>query len=133
MSHIIRKLNYLLCENKGADQLCINCKPYQPLCFHYMDSTNPLRLKSEISSFQLSSETAQASLYQTWSEIPKTGFLPSQLTWLQHAQVERIQQQDRALYASNNCRAISFFLASLVSLLFSIARVVRRGRITENK
>ena len=51
MSRIIRKPNFYLCENKGADQLCSNCTADQPLCFHYNDSMIPLLLKSEIPSF----------------------------------------------------------------------------------
>ena len=40
-------------ENKDADQpqLCGNRKADQRLCFRYSDSTIPLLLKSEISSF----------------------------------------------------------------------------------
>ena len=40
-------------ENKGADQLCGTCnrEADQRLCFRYSDSTIPLLLKSEISSF----------------------------------------------------------------------------------
>ena len=38
-------------ENEGADQLRSYCEADQRLCFHYSDSTVPLLLKSEISSF----------------------------------------------------------------------------------
>ena len=55
MSRIVRKLDFRQCENKGADQLCINCEADQRLCFRYTDSTIPLLLKSEISSFWPSS------------------------------------------------------------------------------
>ena len=51
LSRIVRKRDYCLCENKGADQLCSNCEADQRLCFRYWDSTIPLLLKSEISSF----------------------------------------------------------------------------------
>ena len=51
MSHAMRKLDFCLCENKGADHLRSNCEADQRLCFHYMDSTIPLLLKSEILSF----------------------------------------------------------------------------------
>ena len=40
-------------ENKDADQLRGNRKADQRLCFRYSDSTIPLLLKSEISSFYL--------------------------------------------------------------------------------
>ena len=51
MSRIVRKRDYCLCENKGADQLRGNREADQRLCFRYSDSTIPLLLKSEISSF----------------------------------------------------------------------------------
>ena len=35
MSCIVRKPDYCLCENKGADQLCSNCTADQRLCFRY--------------------------------------------------------------------------------------------------
>ena len=38
-------------ENKDADQLRGNREADQRLCFRYTDSTLPLLLKSEISSF----------------------------------------------------------------------------------
>ena len=71
--------NVCLCENKGADQLHGNRKADQRLCFHYTDSTIPLPLKSEISSFYPSSVAAQAGLCRTWLGTPKIGFVVS---WL---------------------------------------------------
>ena len=35
MSHIMRKPDFCICKNKGADQLCSNCTADQPLCFRY--------------------------------------------------------------------------------------------------
>ena len=70
----MRKLDFCLCENKGADQLHSNCEADQRLYFRYMDSTIPL-LKSEISSYKPSSVAAQTGLCQTWSETLNTGFL----------------------------------------------------------
>ena len=55
-------------ENKGADQLCGNRKADQRLCFRYSDSTIPLLLKSEISSFLLFSVLVQPGLCRTCSE-----------------------------------------------------------------
>ena len=81
LSRIVRKPDFCLCENKGADQLRSNCEADQRLCFRYTDSTISLLLKSEISSFYLSSVAAQAGLCQTWPETPKTGFLASRLIW----------------------------------------------------
>ena len=80
-SRVMRKLDFCLCENKGADQLRSNCEADQHLCFRYMDSTIPLLLKSEISSFYPSCVAVQANLFRTWSETPKTGFLASQLIY----------------------------------------------------
>ena len=51
-----------ICENKGADQLRGNREADQRLCFRYSDSTIPLLLKTEISSFQLFSVLVQVGL-----------------------------------------------------------------------
>ena len=51
LSRAMTKPDFCLCENKGADQLRSNCEADQRLCFRYTDSTLPLLLKSEISSF----------------------------------------------------------------------------------
>ena len=51
VSLAMRKTDFCLYENKGADQLRSNCEADQRLCFRYTDSTIPLLLKSEISSF----------------------------------------------------------------------------------
>ena len=42
-----------ICENKDADQLRGNREADQRLCFRYSDSTIPLLLKSEASSYLL--------------------------------------------------------------------------------
>ena len=68
VSRIMRKPDFCLCENKGADQLRGNREADQRLCFCYSDSTIPLLLKSEISSFYLFSVLVQAGLYLTCSE-----------------------------------------------------------------
>ena len=75
----MRKPDFCLCENKGADQLRSNCEADQRLCFRYTDSTISLLLKSELSSFKHASVTVQVGLCGTWSETPKTGFLASRL------------------------------------------------------
>ena len=51
MSRLMGKPTICIGENKGADQLRGNREADQHLCFRYMDSTIPLLLKSEISSF----------------------------------------------------------------------------------
>ena len=57
-----------ICENKGADQLRGNREADQRHCFRYADSTIPLLLKSEISSFWLFSVLIQVGLCRTCSE-----------------------------------------------------------------
>ena len=44
------KTGFCICENKDPDQLHINRKTDQRLCFRYTNSTIPLPPKSEISS-----------------------------------------------------------------------------------
>ena len=51
LSRHMGKPTICLGENKGADQLHSNCEADQRLCFRYSESTIPLLLKSEISSF----------------------------------------------------------------------------------
>ena len=51
MSHLMGKPTICIGENKDADQLRGNREADQHLCFRYSDSTIPLLLKSEISSF----------------------------------------------------------------------------------
>ena len=94
------KPDFCLGENKGADQLRGNREADQRLCFRYSDSTIPLLLKSEISSFWLFSELVQVGLCQTWSETPKTGFLTSRLKCVLF-QVRHIlcEKQSKALEA----------------------------------
>ena len=51
MSLCVRKPTTCMGENKDADQLRGNREADQRLCVRYSDSTIPLLLKSEISSF----------------------------------------------------------------------------------
>ena len=50
MSHVMRKPDFCICENKEADQLRSIREADQRLYFHYTDSTIPLLSESEISS-----------------------------------------------------------------------------------
>ena len=75
----MRKPTICMGENKDADQLRVNREADQRLCFRYTDSTFPPLLIPKFSRFWVSSVTVQAGLCQTWSEIPNTGFLVSQL------------------------------------------------------
>ena len=67
----MRKSDFCLYENKGADQICSNWEADQCLCFSYKDSAISLLLKSEISSFFSASVTVQVGLCQTWSLKPR--------------------------------------------------------------
>ena len=51
LSRPMAKPTICIGENKDADQLRGNLEADQRLCFRYSDSTIPLLLKSEISSF----------------------------------------------------------------------------------
>ena len=68
MSRLVGKPTICIGENKDADQLRGNREADQRLCFRYSDSTIPLLLQSEISSFQLFSVLVQAGLCRTCSE-----------------------------------------------------------------
>ena len=78
-SRVMRKTDFLMCENKGTDQLRSNRKADQRLCFCNTDSTIPLFPKSEISSLWPSSMALQPGLCGTRSKTPKTGFLTMRL------------------------------------------------------
>ena len=75
----MRKPEFCICENKGADQLPGNREADQRLCFRYTDSTIPPLPNSEISSLSPSSLIVRPGLCQTWSKTPKTGFLTTRL------------------------------------------------------
>ena len=70
----MRKPDFNIYENKGADQLCSNCTADQPLCFRYTDSTIP---PTHIQNFKILSlfYGCIGQLCRTWTEIPKSGFL----------------------------------------------------------
>ena len=82
LSHCMGKPTICIGENKGADQLRGNREADQRLCFRYSDSTIPLLLISEISSFWLFSVLVQVGLCQTWSEPQIVGFLMHRLIYL---------------------------------------------------
>ena len=72
-------MNFSICENKVADQLCSYCTADLRLCFRCTDSAIPPLLKCKISSFWPSSVTVQAALCWTWSETNIAGFLMRRL------------------------------------------------------
>ena len=67
MSWVIRKSAFCLCENKGADQLCVKPAADQRLCFLYILSAVPLLPKSKISRLYPFSVVVQPGLCWTWS------------------------------------------------------------------
>ena len=76
----MRKPEYCLCENKGADQLCSNCTADQHLYFRYTNSTiPPIRIGTQNFMILPSSVTVQAGFCRTNLETTKTGFLASRL------------------------------------------------------
>ena len=77
----MRKPTICIGENKDADQLRGDREADQRLCFRYKDSTLPLLLKSEISSFLLYCVTVQPGLCQIWSEPQIVGFLMHRLNY----------------------------------------------------
>ena len=75
----MRKPDFCISENEGADQLRSNWAADQRLCIRYINSTIPLPPKSKISSIYPTSVALQPGLCHTWSETPKIGFLASRL------------------------------------------------------
>ena len=65
MSRVMRKPDFCLCENKGADKLLSYCEADQRLCFRYTDSTILRLYKSKISSLESSSLRVQLVLRWT--------------------------------------------------------------------
>ena len=55
--HAMRKPDFCICKNKGADQLCSNC------CFRYIDSTFALLPKSKILRLYISSVVVHPGLF----------------------------------------------------------------------
>ena len=75
----MRKQDFRLCENKGADQMCSNCKVLLISTLFSIKGIVQFLLyypKFQDSSFHL---LVLASLCRTWSEIPKNGFSRSEL------------------------------------------------------
>ena len=82
MSRVVRKPDFCICENKGADQLRGNRETDQRLCFRYTDCTDStivLLPKSEISILKPSSVAVPPGLCRIRSETPNTGFLTTRL------------------------------------------------------
>ena len=97
----MRKPDFCKYENKDADQLCGNRAADQRLCFRYIDSTTPLRPKSEtakpLATFcchtaMLVSDLVEKPLSQVFSghgSFRKTMVFSLPVTF--HIELERIQ------------------------------------------
>ena len=129
----MRKPDFCLCENKGADQLRGNREADQRLCFRYTDSTLSLLIKSEISSFYAASGTVHVGLCQTWLETPKTGFLALRLIWVnilvlifQHLFREPEKHPPKAVSTAFSILVLVplVVLAFLVSVILRIMRIL---------
>ena len=82
MSRSIRKPDFCICENKGADQDCGNHEADLISAFVFATwIVIPLLPSSEISSFLLSSVIVQPSLCRTWSETQIISFLTHRLKY----------------------------------------------------
>ena len=77
VSFYMRKPDFCLCENNGAEQLCSNCTADQRLCFRYADSAAHLLYPNlKLKPF------SRLHRLDCWiTKTPKTGFL---MTWLIH-------------------------------------------------
>ena len=117
MSRVVRKPDFCLGENKGADQLRSNYEADKRLCFRYTDSTISLILKYEVSSFYPASVTAQAILCQTWSEIPDR-FSRVAAHNDGHADKATHQQDQYGQYLSKSHIFTIIFYSSNVNLAF---------------
>ena len=71
-------LEFCLCKNKDADQLCSNCRADQRLYFRFLDCTILLLNLSEISSLLLSYVAVQLGLLDLVGNH-NVGFL---MSWL---------------------------------------------------
>ena len=71
MSRVLRKPDFCICENIGADQLCSKCTADQRLSFRYTDST-----------MTLLPGLCRTGLCRTCWETQIVGFLMKQLTSL---------------------------------------------------
>ena len=79
LGRVMRKPDFSLCENKGADQLCSNCTADQHLCFCYISSS--IRNLKLLGCFC----DCTGWLCWTWSETPKTVFSHAVAHLIYHA------------------------------------------------
>ena len=74
LSLVMRKLDFCICENKEADQLCGSREADQRLCFRYMDSTIPLLSKFKIARLKPSSMAVQPGFLSDLVGYPEDWF-----------------------------------------------------------
>ena len=89
----MRKPDFCICENKGADQLHDSRAADQHLCFHYTDSMIPLNFLNP--EFQYSM-AVQPGLFQTRSETPEDRFShnAAQVLYLQKVNIRIIHNSN---------------------------------------
>ena len=71
----MRKPDFSIAKTK----MQISCAFDHRLCFHYIDSTTPLRSKLEVTNSSQSSVAVEPGFCLTWSEILKTGVIMTHL------------------------------------------------------
>ena len=113
MSRLVGKPTICIGENKDADQLRGNREADQRLCFRYSDSTIPLLLKSEISSFQLFPVLVQAGLCRTCSAttllvFPRGGSYIKKLQFLNLGSIGNIYWYVIKCKVQKSCIELSF-------------------------
>ena len=101
----MRKPDFCICENKGADQLRGDREADQHLCFRYTDITIPRLPKYKISSLKPSSVAVQPGLCQTRSEILKTGFLTTRLVF-HHCLLFHLHVMDALLFGKTTVKPV---------------------------
>ena len=110
-SCVMRKPDFCLCENKGANQLYSNCTADQRLCFRYTDSTISPPHIPKILSLYPASVSVQAGLFKDWSETLKTGFLASRLHYSFHLMFFKVRLSSKAEYA------VKYYIKNLIRYL----------------
>ena len=80
MSHVMRQPVNAICEHKGADQAARLCSLISTFVVCCLDSIISLVSISEISNLYMASVAEQSGLCLTWWEIPKTGFLVTEIS-----------------------------------------------------
>ena len=75
----IRKPVFAICEQQRCRSVAHSSSLVSTFVVPCLDSIMPLLAVAEISSLYLASVAAEAGLYLTWLQTPKTGFLLTRL------------------------------------------------------